>query len=179
MQLAIHLPLFSDQFPGYAFILYSLLINIASLEAVDIEGDLAEIFNLDADEGSYSLRFERMQYGSKNFIMNTGSFLLFLVFTIFLMLFTAFLKICENKSTKIKKLRKRLIEDLYWNTFLRIIKELVLEFYLIAMIDTTVANFSTAGYRFSFSLAIMSIFSILCYAAVLRFHLKPKYHLLK
>ena len=59
------------------------------------------------------------------------------------------------------------------------IKELILEFFLIAMIDIAVANSSSAGYRFSFSLAIMSILSTLVYVAVLRFHLRPKYRLLK
>ena len=50
LQLLIHLPLFSVQFPGFAFIVYEKLINVATFDLISVEALVVNWFDLDPNE---------------------------------------------------------------------------------------------------------------------------------
>ena len=44
LQLAVHLPVFSLQFPGLAALLFNILFSIANFELIVIEDQVSDIF---------------------------------------------------------------------------------------------------------------------------------------
>ena len=44
LQMAVHLPVFSIQFPGLASVLYSSLFEVATFEFIDIKDEVNDIF---------------------------------------------------------------------------------------------------------------------------------------
>ena len=44
MQMAVHLPVFSLQFPGLSQVLYSALFEVAAFEFLDIKDEVADVF---------------------------------------------------------------------------------------------------------------------------------------
>lgn len=63
LQLLIHLPLFSVQFPGFAFIVYEQLINVATFDLISVEALVVNWFDLDPYEEAQFEIFERLGYG--------------------------------------------------------------------------------------------------------------------
>ena len=53
----VHLPLLVEQFPGYALVLYQVLIAIAKVDFVETGGFVPEWFGLNPDEESYNFQF--------------------------------------------------------------------------------------------------------------------------
>lgn len=179
MQLSIHLPLFVDTVPGYAKLVFAMFIDIARMDLVDSEDTIANLFDLNADEEPFNMRFGWLQYESKNFLMNTGNIMVFIGSTLLLMAIAASLKLCKDSHKCVNKVRKKMIESLYYNPFVRLITEMSLEFFLVAMVDLSVKNLTSSGYRLSYAISIIALVSLLGYLLVLTLFIGPRYIKLK
>ena len=111
--------------------------------------------------------------------MNTGNILVFIGATLMMMAFTSSLDLCKHMHQNVMKASNFLKARLYWNPVVRLITEMSLEFFLVAMIDLYVQNLTSSGYRFSYALSIIALISTLGYLVVLNFYLWPKYNELK
>lgn len=134
LQLIIHLPLFSFQFPSNAYSFFSQVISIATFDLIETKGWIHTMFSLDEYEGSYTQQFEFLDYLYLNFVANSSFIFIVMIITALLVLTTAMLRLC-NRKRKVRHIRRFLSSKLYWKVLIQLLLEFSLEFFIISFID--------------------------------------------
>lgn len=167
-------------FPGYANLLYSNLIMIATFDFIETEGFVPFWFDLNPDEGPYSLEFGRLNYESQNFLMNLGFILVVFSIVALLVPITLILKACSIKSATVRKFSEYLSNLLYWNFIIRMFLELCLELSIIALMDLAVHNWSASwGYILSSTIAGVMLLTLILLILFVRCWVRPNYAKIK
>ena len=99
LQLIVHLPLMSFNFPANAKFIFTLFIELTQFDIIPNDFLGTSIFSFDEPE-PYSPRFESMGYESKNVIENLGSLFVYIVVFSSLIFIVVFMKLI---SLRVKK----------------------------------------------------------------------------
>ena len=85
LQIAMHSPMINVQFPGNAFMIYDVMIVVATFDILPTDDIFPYIFPNLPERDALSPKFERLEYGSMYSIMNMGTLLL--IFFCYLIMF--------------------------------------------------------------------------------------------
>ena len=153
---------------------------IAKFDFVETDGFVPEWFSLDGDEGAYSEEFLRLEYKSKNFLMNMGAIFIAAQVIVMLILLSLVLMVIRLCSDSANKCSRYLNGKLYWNLIFRVFIELSLELSIIASLDLKVHNWGESwGYIFSSVLSIISLTVLVVMIGFMRFWVRSNYVLMK
>ena len=64
LQIIIHAPLINIQFPGNAFMLYEVMITVATFNILPTDDMFPSVFPDLTEEEPFSDKFERLDYGN-------------------------------------------------------------------------------------------------------------------
>ena len=169
-----HLPFFEVNLPGNANLFNKNLIAIANFEIIDI-GIITELIFYFPDEDPYSLPLQRSGYDSKYLLLGLGFSLytltLYVVMVAVFILLYPFSKCFE----KVKKIRDKMREILFWNMLIRLFIELYLDFLVYAIINTKTSDWefydilhgpttsNILSFALCFSIPVLPIILIILY----------------
>ena len=98
LQIIIHSPLINVQFPGNAFMIYDVMIAVATFDILPTDDFFPDIFTGLPEEDAFNDKFDRLNYGSVFCIMNLGTILIVFVFYLLLYLLYAILTLLSRVS---------------------------------------------------------------------------------
>ena len=116
------MPLLSVQFPANAFMIYDVMISIATFDFLPTDDFYPSFFpelpELDIPYFKSSEdfeRFDRMQIGSRFLVMNLGTMLI--IFCFYLLLFIVYpcFNVIKNDSKCGRKYEKKIRSMIFWN----------------------------------------------------------------
>ena len=172
--LLIHMPIFDITFPANAMTFYGAIAQVAQFDLIDTQEtiNLVAFFGLDEGEEPYSVGFELLGYGARNFIINLGSvFLIWAVLLFAIVLSLPFL-LASRWSETARVVYKAFSDWVYWNVPLRLFLQSLFEIVLCGMMDINLMNLSTPGYVLSFGLACLFMLATVAYALWIPLFLK-------
>ena len=88
LQIIIHSPLINVQFPGNAFMIYEVMITVATFDILPTDDWFPLVLTKLPEEDAYTDKFDRMDYGSLFTVMNMGT--LFIIFLYYVLLYTIY-----------------------------------------------------------------------------------------
>ena len=115
LQIIIHSPLINVQFPGNAFMIYEVMITVATFDILPTDDMFPLVLSEFPDEDAYTDKFDRLNYGSIFCVMNMGTMLI--IFLVYMSLYTfyAILSLLGLVFKKARKMKKKLAKSLFWN----------------------------------------------------------------
>ena len=114
LQVIIHAPLINIQFPANAFMLYEVMITVASFDIMPSDVLLPAIFPDLDEENPFSDKFERLGFETQYIIMNMGTmFFVFCINSILLILYVP-LKVCGTCSRLPFVLARKISRVMFW-----------------------------------------------------------------
>ena len=103
MQIVLHAPLLNLQFPANAFLLYDVMIPVATFDILPTD-DFFPVFFPDLPEDDpFTDKFDRMDIGSSYIVMNLGTMLLIFCFYVGLFIIYPFCKVLSWNAKFAKK----------------------------------------------------------------------------
>ena len=134
LQFVICLPLFETEIPANAGIFYSIIMELAAFDLIDIGPMVTEILKLEHTD-PVNEKFESLGYESLYFFNNVGSFTLFIAADIALVLCWILLWVSKPVCPKcIGKLREKLRAKLFWNGITSTIMESIMNIIICAFV---------------------------------------------
>ena len=135
LQIIIHSPLINVQFPGNAFMIYEVMITVATFDILPTDDWFPLVLTQLPEEDAYTDKFDRMDYGSPFTVMNMGT--MFLIFLYYVMLYTIYpcFDSCGRHIKCSKKCAKTLRKMLFWNHAIVFLQEGLLEILLVTAIN--------------------------------------------
>lgn len=85
LQIIIHAPLIEVPFPGNAFMIYEVMMTVATFEILPSDEILPGMFPNLTEEVPFSTKFERLGYETQYIIMNMGTMFLVFLLNFFLL----------------------------------------------------------------------------------------------
>ena len=137
LQMVIHTPLINVQFPANAFLVYSVMIQVATFDFLPTD-DIYPIFFTELPEDSpFTDKFDRMNIGSRYLVMNMGTmFLIFTFYAVLYVLYPFFFCCARNfKFKRCKACRKKTKPWLFYNHTIVFVQEGFLDFLIGAAIN--------------------------------------------
>ena len=115
LQIVVHSPLVNVQFPANAFLLYDVMITIATFDVLPTDDVFPSIFPELPEDNPFNDKFDRLQIGSSFLVMNMGTMLL--IFTFYSVLYAIYpcVKFIKNEAKCAKKLEKKIRNMIFWN----------------------------------------------------------------
>ena len=115
LQIVLHTPLMNLQFPANAFLIYDVMIAVATFDILPTDDIFPSVFQDLPEDDAYSDKFERLNIGSKFLIMNMGTMLLiFLLYCLLFLIYPCLFKLRKHlKCTK--KAHYKLKKILFWS----------------------------------------------------------------
>ena len=115
LQIAIHSPLINVQFPGNAFMIYEVMITVATFDILPTDDFYPYFFPSLPERDAFSDKFDRLEYGSYYIIMNMGTMLL--VFFWYLLMFMIYpvADFLKNDANWARRVYNKLRPILIWN----------------------------------------------------------------
>ena len=110
LQVIIHAPLINVQFPANAFMLYEVMITVASFDIMPSDIILPEMFPKLDQENPFSDKFERLGFETQYVTMNLGTMFFVFCMNSFLLAIYVPLKLlglkCKPPRVFAKKIRR-------------------------------------------------------------------------
>ena len=88
MQIVLHTPLMNLQFPANAFLIYDMMISVATFDIIPTDDIFPNFFPDLPDENPFTDKFDRLNVGSRFLIMNMGTMLI--IFGFYVLLFIVY-----------------------------------------------------------------------------------------
>ena len=85
LQLLVHSPLINVQFPANAFMLFDVMISVATFEILPTDDIFPVFFSKLPEDSALTDNFDRMNFGSRYLVMNLGT--MFLILSGYLVLY--------------------------------------------------------------------------------------------
>jgi len=135
LQIVVHTPLINVQFPANAFLLYDVMISVATFDILPTDDVYPYLFPDLPENDAFNDKFDRLQIGSRYLVMNMGTLLL--VFTFYVALFIVYpccnklggvLQCARNNATKIRAM-------LFWSHPIVFIQESYLDILLAGSVN--------------------------------------------
>ena len=114
LQIVIHAPLIQIQFPGNAFMLYEVMITVATFDILPTDNIYPGIFPDLSIEKPLNSKFERLGYETQYTIMNMGTMFIVFSLNMFLLLLLGPLKLCTKWSRLARSISKKIKKALFW-----------------------------------------------------------------
>ena len=142
LQLVIHSPLFGVQFPANSFMIFDVMIAIATFDILPTDNFFPAIFP-DMPEFEYNFfkadkdfeRFDRLQIGSRYTVMNMGTMLIILSFYVLLFIVYPCFNFIKNDSKCGRKYEGKIRSMIFWNHMILFFQEGFLDLLLVAVIN--------------------------------------------
>lgn len=135
LQTIIHAPLINIQFPGNAFMLYEVMITVATFDILPSDVFLPAMFpNLDQEE-AFSDKFERLGYETQYIIMNMGTMFLVFCLNSLLLFVYCLLWLCNSRFKVARVLSRKISRVMFFRWQIIFIQEAYLDLFLAASIN--------------------------------------------
>ena len=135
LQIIIHSPLINVQFPGNAFMIYEVMIQVATFDILPTDDWFPIVLTELPEEDPYSDKFDRLNYGSVFTIMNMGTMLIIFLYYALLYVIYPVMWFFARFSKRVRKLSSKLEDMLFWNHGIVFIQEGFLEIMIAAYIN--------------------------------------------
>lgn len=96
LQIVLHTPLMNLQFPANAFLIYDVMISVATFDILPTDDIYPSFFPDLPEDNPFTEKFDRMNIGSRFLIMNMGTVLLIFAFYVILFLMYPFCRALRN-----------------------------------------------------------------------------------
>jgi hypothetical protein len=168
LQVIVHLPLVNISFPINAYITSKMLANVASFDIVPTEFIYSQFLQFDQQDSNEGVRYDLVGMETGNFLMNSGTLLWLLVGWIFLVFMWLGFLLIEAGTKKLKWIRVKLGNVLFFSLIVRILLESYLDLLLTSLINLKSLNWKQNGETMgtTFSLILISFliaFPIMCF----------------
>ncbi len=122
LQVIIFIPLLDSSIPANAGMVFKKITKIAAFDIIEI-GDYVDDYLQLVPTDPVSEKFETIGMESLYFINNVGSFIFIIAIYLLAVIVYFLLCLCGNASKKIKRLRKRLRDNIFWEGLIVMIFE--------------------------------------------------------
>lgn len=170
LQIIILLPLFDSRMPANTGTFFGVLMQIAAFDIFEINGYLDEYLNMKPSD-PVNEKFETIGLESIYFMNNLGTFTLVLASKLILILVWILLYLPASCSRKVRKLRNKFGQRIFWNSWIVAIVESFLIISLCGAISLKYSIiFDTIGetVQSSFCLFCLSIYVLLPLYALIK-----------
>ena len=124
------------QFPANAFLLYEVMIPVATFDFLPTDDIYPYFFtDLPEDDEPYSDKFDRLNMGSRFIIMNLGTMLIIFLFYVTLFIIYPFCRALRNDAKCANKNTKKLRKMLFWSHPILFLQEGYLDIVMTASIN--------------------------------------------
>lgn len=131
-----HAPLINLQFPANAFLMYDVMISVATFDLLPTDDMFPTMFKLPFDEDEpFNAKFDRMDIGSRFMVMNMGT--MFILFSIYLLMFIVYpcVRFLRNDAKCARKILKRMRHMLFYNHIILFLQEGYLDILLAGTVN--------------------------------------------
>ena len=135
LQLVLHSPLINVQFPANAFLVFDVMISVATFDLLPTDLILPELFTNLPEDDPFTDKFDRLGIGSRFLVMNMGTMLLIFMFYIILYFIYPCVRFFRHDIKCCKKTAKKLKPMLFWNHSILFLLEGYLDILIAAFIN--------------------------------------------
>lgn len=134
LQIILILPFINLVMPANVYLVLTNLDGLSSLDVLQAGAIISSIFTFSPTE-TIGPGFSNMGVESKRLIPYLGSFFLFLMFDIFLLVLYAILYFLRNKSKYVDRIQQKLAIMLFWNKILILQYECYLDYCIGSLLS--------------------------------------------
>jgi len=131
----VHSPLINVQFPANAFLLYDVMISVATFDILPTDDIFPTFFPSLPEDDAFSEKFDRLQIGSRYLVMNMGTMLMIFCFYLSLYFVYPCVKFCRNDAKCASKLTKKLKGMIFWNHSILFLQEGLFDILLAGAVN--------------------------------------------
>ena len=136
LQMVMNSPLINISFPGNAFMIYEVMITVASFDILPTDEIFPILFPaLPPIDSPYDDLFERLQIASRYTVMNMGTMLLILTFYLLMYFLYPIFAFIKNDSRCGARMEAKLRPILFWNHSITFIYEGYLDMLIAGSIN--------------------------------------------
>ena len=168
LQLLVHSPLINVQFPANAFMLFDVMISVATFEILPTDDIFPVFFSKLPEDSALTDNFDRMNFGSRYLVMNLGTMFLILSGYLVLYLLYPIFNFLKNDSQCSAKMQRKLQAILFWNHAIIFLQEGYLDIVIgtsinLAILQEGQLQWSTWTVVFT---NLLTIFLLVCCIAL-------------
>ena len=164
LQLLLHSPLINVQFPANAFMVFNVMVSVATFEILPTDDIFPIFFPELPDDSPFNDKFDRMNIGSRYLVMNLGTMFVILCGYLVLYLLYPIFNFLRNDSQCGAKWQKKLHPMLFWNHAIIFLQEGFLDIIIGTSINLAIlqeGDLQWSSWTVIFT-NVLAIFLLIC-----------------